>query len=154
MSRRRSPDPTPGLAAQPAIFPLLRQPGIPNFEAPPAPPRASGGALRGHSSAGRALQWHCRGHRFDPGWLHQLNQGVGRNWLTPCFFRGSRGEAPKGNLMDEIRQRRHAFAVKHFKRAESHGWWSIPLLTLLDGTSRRAWTSSTWVAKARAVARN
>jgi putative transcriptional regulator len=25
----------------------------------------------GHSSAGRALQWHCRGQRFDPAWLHQ-----------------------------------------------------------------------------------
>ena len=24
----------------------------------------------GHSSAGRALQWHCRGRRFDPAWLH------------------------------------------------------------------------------------
>ena len=33
------------------------------------------GVIGGHSSAGRALQWHCRGHRFDPGWLHQLNQG-------------------------------------------------------------------------------
>jgi hypothetical protein len=27
---------------------------------------------RGHSSAGRALQWHCRGRRFDPVWLHQV----------------------------------------------------------------------------------
>src|SRR4051812_48607983 len=26
--------------------------------------------IRGHSSAGRALQWHCRGQRFDPAWLH------------------------------------------------------------------------------------
>ena len=26
--------------------------------------------LRGHSSAGRALAWHARGRRFDPGWLH------------------------------------------------------------------------------------
>ena len=26
----------------------------------------------GHSSAGRARQWHCRGHRFDPDWLHQV----------------------------------------------------------------------------------
>src|SRR5579872_85475 len=26
---------------------------------------------RGHSSVGRALQWHCRGRRFDPDWLHQ-----------------------------------------------------------------------------------
>ena len=25
----------------------------------------------GHSSIGRALQWHCRGRRFDPAWLHQ-----------------------------------------------------------------------------------
>ena len=24
----------------------------------------------GYSSAGRALQWHCRGQRFDPAWLH------------------------------------------------------------------------------------
>ena len=27
---------------------------------------------RGHSSAGRALQWHCRGRRFDPAWLHHI----------------------------------------------------------------------------------
>ena len=26
----------------------------------------------GFSSAGRALAWHARGHRFDPGNLHQL----------------------------------------------------------------------------------
>jgi hypothetical protein len=26
---------------------------------------------RGHSSAGRALHWHCSGRRFDPDWLHQ-----------------------------------------------------------------------------------
>ena len=25
----------------------------------------------GYSSAGRALEWHSRGHRFDPGYLHQ-----------------------------------------------------------------------------------
>ena len=25
---------------------------------------------RGHSSAGRALAWHARGRRFEPGWLH------------------------------------------------------------------------------------
>lgn len=27
--------------------------------------------LRGYSSAGRALAWHARGHRFDSGNLHQ-----------------------------------------------------------------------------------
>ena len=26
---------------------------------------------RGHSSVGRALQWHCRGQGFDSPWLHQ-----------------------------------------------------------------------------------
>ncbi len=25
----------------------------------------------GHSSVGRALQWHCRGRGFDSPWLHQ-----------------------------------------------------------------------------------
>ena len=24
-----------------------------------------------HSSVGRALQWHCRGRRFDPVWVHK-----------------------------------------------------------------------------------
>ena len=26
----------------------------------------------GRSSAGRALEWHSRGHRFDPDRLHQM----------------------------------------------------------------------------------
>ena len=28
---------------------------------------------RGHSSVGRALEWHSRGRRFDSAWLHQLS---------------------------------------------------------------------------------
>ena len=27
---------------------------------------------RGHSSVGRAREWHSRGRRFDPAWLHQM----------------------------------------------------------------------------------
>ncbi len=34
----------------------------------------------GYSSAGRALEWHSRGQRFDPAYLHQT--GIGR---TPYF---------------------------------------------------------------------
>jgi hypothetical protein len=30
---------------------------------------------RGYSSAGRALAWHARGHRFDPVYLHQFSSG-------------------------------------------------------------------------------
>src|SRR6185437_4997514 len=29
---------------------------------------------RGHSSDGRALQWHCRGPGFDSPWLHQIGR--------------------------------------------------------------------------------
>ena len=35
-------------------------------------PLCRGSGARGHSSVGRALQWHCRGRRFDSDWLHQL----------------------------------------------------------------------------------
>jgi hypothetical protein len=28
----------------------------------------------GYSSAGRALEWHSRGQRFDPAYLHQFDQ--------------------------------------------------------------------------------
>ena len=28
----------------------------------------------GYSSAGRALEWHSRGQRFDPAYLHQLER--------------------------------------------------------------------------------
>ena len=29
-------------------------------------------ALWGYSSAGRALEWHSRGQRFDPAYLHHI----------------------------------------------------------------------------------
>jgi hypothetical protein len=41
-----------------------------------------------------AGRWHCRGHRFDPGWLHQLTQGLSWKRLGPVAFRGSNREAP------------------------------------------------------------
>ena len=34
----------------------------------------TGSFERGHSSAGRALEWHSRGRRFDPAWLHKRFQ--------------------------------------------------------------------------------
>ena len=54
----RSPPPRP-------LLPLI-WPGR-----PPKDGRAVSAALRGHSSAGRALAWHARGQGFDPPWLHQ-----------------------------------------------------------------------------------
>ncbi len=47
---------------------------------------------RGYSSAGRALEWHSRGQRFDPAYLHQSKRtresvsfcfGGDRMWLMP-----------------------------------------------------------------------
>ena len=30
----------------------------------------------GYSSAGRALQWHCKGQGFEPPYLHHFSDGV------------------------------------------------------------------------------
>src|SRR5579859_8263850 len=52
----------------------------------PRPTSLSAQVPRGHSSAGRALQWHCRGHEFDPHWLHQISEGLGLNGPGPSTF--------------------------------------------------------------------
>ena len=39
-------------------------------------------SLRGCSSVGRALQWHCRGQRFDPAQLHHALATDGRGFGT------------------------------------------------------------------------
>ena len=33
----------------------------------------------GYSSAGRALEWHSRGQRFDPAYLHQKAMDISLN---------------------------------------------------------------------------
>src|SRR5690606_29932294 len=52
-------------------------------------------ALRGHSSVGRALEWHSRGRGFDSPWLHQSpDDPSGRVTVFPCRAeRYSPGEA-------------------------------------------------------------
>ncbi len=42
----------------------------------------------GYSSAGRALEWHSRGQRFDPAYLHQLplKHLVLRGFFMPDFW--------------------------------------------------------------------
>jgi hypothetical protein len=74
---------------------LLLPPGIPNFRAA-RHDRPRGRFTGGHSSAGRALQWHCRGHRFDPGWLHQFEHGLSWKRLSPFDLRGRNLDAPDG----------------------------------------------------------
>ena len=45
-------------------------------------PRNGTTTERGYSSAGRALEWHSRGQRFDPAYLHHRK----RNGGLPFFF--------------------------------------------------------------------
>ena len=45
-------------------------------------------AIWGYSSAGRALEWHSRGQRFDPAYLHQRSLEIVR--FRDFFFRKSR----------------------------------------------------------------
>jgi hypothetical protein len=38
--------------------------------------------IRGHSSVGRAFEWHSKGRRFDSAWLHQ--EIYQRKQYIPC----------------------------------------------------------------------
>ena len=40
----------------------------------------------GYSSAGRALEWHSRGQRFDPAYLHQNNNSHSQCCVSYCFI--------------------------------------------------------------------
>ena len=51
---------------------------------------------RGRSSVGRALQWHCRGRRFDPVRLHHTCPHRLVWPRTPPFHGGNRGSNPLG----------------------------------------------------------
>ena len=82
MSKRRSPERlgwVPGGGAR--FSACCGGPAFLVFSRPASRPVARSW---GHSSAGRALQWHCRGHRFDPGWLHQYIQEFSRYRLNSC----------------------------------------------------------------------
>ena len=49
---------------------------------------AIAGGIWGYSSAGRALEWHSRGQRFDPAYLHQRSLEIVR--FRDFFFCKSR----------------------------------------------------------------
>ena len=49
----------------------------------------------GYSSAGRALEWHSRGQRFDPAYLHQENSRCNRIGCFSFFAR-----IPSGCIRD------------------------------------------------------
>ena len=76
----------------------------------------------GYSSAGRALEWHSRGQRFDPAYLHQKKRG---------FTVFENGEASFA-----IWERIGWFYVRHFVKADI--WSAKPVsYTHLDVYKRQ-----------------
>ena len=55
----------------------------------------------GYSSAGRALEWHSRGQRFDPAYLHQLKKGYTGEETLLCF-RTKRDRASRSIMTDQF----------------------------------------------------
>ena len=51
------------------------------------------GRIWGYSSAGRALEWHSRGQRFDPAYLHQPKLKIGILCLSFTWGYSSAGRA-------------------------------------------------------------
>ena len=76
----------------------------------------------GISSAGRALAWHARGHRFDPGILHQIRKASHIVWCLFCCCQTSEGLAHPGE--------RRAWTARGSPRSES-ARYSPPKSTVL-----------------------
>ena len=77
--------------------------------------------LWGYSSAGRALEWHSRGQRFDPAYLHQKTLDFVRNRVFFLLF----GlfcvrHFGLGQQMDNKR-----FTVSSFLTAERKNKWHL-----------------------------
>src|SRR5690242_16400684 len=69
-------------------------------------PRAAQRPLRlgwGHSSAGRALEWHSRGRRFDPAWLHQPLSSTSRRPSRTKIGRMQTADASPPEERSELR---------------------------------------------------
>jgi hypothetical protein len=60
-----------------AGFVRLRNAGVPDTR-----------ATRGHSSVGRALEWHSRGRGFDSPWLHQQKTPYSNSFRKSLEGRG------------------------------------------------------------------
>ena len=57
--------------------------------------------IRGYSSAGRALEWHSRGQRFDPAYLHQTKSVSERKRIF-CCAGGFNSQGYFGRLLRHI----------------------------------------------------
>ena len=70
--------------------------------------------FRGYSSAGRALEWHSRGQRFDPAYLHHsMFYGLYSTEYKPFYF-------PKNKYRDDAGSfHRHSSILPLLKKAVS-----------------------------------
>ena len=82
LDRVESRKPGAPVSTAPFAFLLNADQDRPNSSAPEPTTRCWLPAVRfsssdrGHSSVGRAREWHSRGRRFDPAWLHQFPKNI------------------------------------------------------------------------------
>ena len=69
---------------------------------------------RGRSSAGRALEWHSRGQRFDPVRLHQT--GIGRTPISSAAAspQSVRSDPQQKSAVLEVIPRRRFFTIIYY----------------------------------------
>ena len=56
----------------------------------------------GYSSAGRALEWHSRGQRFDPAYLH--HRSLENHWFSRLFSFDLQPKVSPAHLVPELCQ--------------------------------------------------
>ena len=64
--------------------------------------RCAPNVIWGYSSAGRALEWHSRGQRFDPAYLHQLQLNIVSGGIAQLGARLKRLHTPQQNLINVL----------------------------------------------------
>jgi hypothetical protein len=72
-------------------------------------------ARRGHSSVGRALQWHCRGPGFESPWLHTERPGF--SFTVSRAFSLSPGYATRLDFFGQL--------FRHSSPAPNN-WYALP----------------------------
>ena len=88
----------------------------------------------GRSSAGRALQSHCRGQEFDPPRLHQLNQALSASAKNQKFPGHTPGTHQIGDARRRVGTRRYTVSSNH-----RHNWDGLSPAPTIAACGRVGW---------------
>src|SRR6202035_5177857 len=88
-------------------------------------------SLWGHSSVGRALEWHSRGRRFDSDWLHQTLETFYLSTMGLAKAGAARFDVPEigahrgPRQIGRDRQNKQPVVIVEAILAQTEGaWWS------------------------------